>query len=289
MLSRLKNEWKTFLENELKAYLGTDEITPLSVGVPPKSDMGDIAFPMFPYAKAARKGPQQIAQDLKDRIGENHPEGTILIAGPYFNVSLDISALSPAIYREVVNKGESYGRSQKKKGTKAMVEFSCPNTNKPLHLGHMRNDSLGEAVSALQKSQGAEVMKVNLINNRGVHICKSMLAYKLFGNGETPQSTGEKGDHFVGRYYVRFAQWEKEAEKMKEENPSCVLSPDWVDPDQEAQKMLRAWEDGDQEVRALWEKMNGWTISGLEESYRNMGISFDKFYYESETYKLDFP
>lgn len=286
MLSRLKNEWKTFLENELKAYLGTDEITPLSVGVPPKSDMGDIAFPMFPYAKAARKGPQQIAQDLKDRIGENHPEGTILIAGPYFNVSLDISALSPAIYREVVNKGESYGRSQKKKGTKAMVEFSCPNTNKPLHLGHMRNDSLGEAVSALQKSQGAEVMKVNLINNRGVHICKSMLAYKLFGNGETPQSTGEKGDHFVGRYYVRFAQWEKEAEKMKEENPSCVLSPDWVDPDQEAQKMLRAWEDGDQEVRALWEKMNGWTISGLEESYRNMGISFDKFYYESETYKF---
>ena len=109
----------------------------------------------------------------------------------------------------------------------------------------MRNDSIGESVSALIKSQGADVMKVNLINNRGVHICKSMLAYKTFGNGETPESTGEKGDHFVGRYYVRFAQWEKEAEEEKKNNPDCVNNPDWVDPGEKAQAMLRAWENGD--------------------------------------------
>lgn len=286
MLSELKNEWKSFLEKELKEYIGSDNIAPLSVGVPPKSDMGDLAFPLFPYAKAAKKGPQQIAMDLKERIGNNHPAGDIIISGPYFNVSLDISSLAPFIYREVEKKGKDYGKGESQKGKKAMIEFSCPNTNKPLHLGHMRNDSLGQSVASLIKSQGADVMKVNLINNRGVHICKSMLAYKTFGNGETPQSTGEKGDHFVGRYYVRFAQWEKEAEEAKKNNPNIVNTPDWEDPDEEAQKMLRAWERGDKEVRELWTKMNGWTLEGLEESYKNMGISFDKYYYESETYKF---
>ena len=286
MLSRLKNQWKEFLENTLKEYLGSNEIAPLSMGVPPKREMGDVAFPMFPYSKAAKKSPKDIAEDLLKRIGDDHPTGEVVLAGPYFNVRLDISALSSSILKEVEEKGDSYGKSDRLKGKKAMVEFSCPNTNKPLHLGHMRNDSIGESVSALIKSQGADVMKVNLINNRGVHICKSMLAYKTFGNGETPESTGEKGDHFVGRYYVRFAQWEKEAEEEKKKNPECVENPDWVDPGEKAQAMLRAWENGDEEVRALWQKMNNWTLQGLEESYKNMGISFDKYYYESETYKF---
>ena len=286
MLSRLKNEWKEFLENSLKEYLGTTDIVPLSIGVPPKREMGDVAFPMFPYSKAAKKSPKDIAEDLKNKIGSDHPMGEVILSGPYFNVKLDISALSPEILKEVNEKGRDYGKSDKKKGTKTMVEFSCPNTNKPLHLGHMRNDSIGESVSALIKSQGSDVMKVNLINNRGVHICKSMLAYKTFGNGETPESTGEKGDHFVGRYYVRFAQWEKEAEEEKKNNPDCVNDPNWIDPASKAQEMLRLWENGDEEVRALWQKMNSWTLEGLEESYRNMGISFDKYYYESETYKF---
>ncbi len=286
MLSRLKNEWKEFLENSLREYLGSNEIAPLSMGVPPKREMGDVAFPMFPYSKAAKKSPKDIAEDLYKKMGEDYPMGEVILAGPYFNVKLDISALSSSILKEVEEKGENYGKSERLKGKKAMVEFSCPNTNKPLHLGHMRNDSIGEAVSALIKSQGADVMKVNLINNRGVHICKSMLAYKTFGNGETPESTGEKGDHFVGRYYVRFAQWEKEAEEEKKNNPECVNNPEWVDPGEKAQAMLRAWENGDEEVRALWQKMNNWTLQGLEESYKNMGISFDKYYYESETYKF---
>jgi arginyl-tRNA synthetase len=151
-----------------------------------------------------------------------------------------------------------------------MVEFSCPNTNKPLHLGHLRNDAIGQSISAILEANGAEVRKVNLINNRGVHICKSMLAYQQFGNGETPESSGVKGDHLVGTYYVRFAQWEKE-------DPSVTES---------AQQMLKAWEAGDPEVLDLWNRMNKWTLEGIDETYRKTGISFDQFYYESDTYTL---
>lgn len=210
----------------------------------------------------------------------------MLPSGPYLNVRFDIPALADKVMDRVESEGSLYGTNQSGKGRKIMIEFSCPNTNKPLHLGHMRNDSLGQSVSELLKATGAEVMKVNLINNRGVHISKSMLAYKLFGNGETPESTGEKGDHFVGRYYVRFAAWEKEVADAKEKDPSIVSDPSFVDPDEAAQAMLRDWEAGDPEVRALWEKMNKWTLDGLFESYRNMGISFDKLYYESDTYRL---
>ena len=287
MLNELKNEWKKAIESELRSYLGVDDIIPLTIGVPPKSDMGDAAFPMFPYAKAAGKAPAIIAKDIMAALSEKpHPEGEMLVAGPYLNIRFDIPSLADAILSEAEEKDQEYGHITDLAGKRVMVEFSCPNTNKPLHLGHMRNDSLGQSVSELLKAAGAEVMKVNLINNRGVHICKSMLAYKLFGNGETPESTGEKGDHFVGRYYVRFADWEKEVEKRKEADPSIVSDPSFVDPDEKAQEMLRAWESGDPETRALWEKMNRWTLEGLEESYRNMGISFDRLYYESETYKL---
>ena len=287
MLNELKNAWKNAIEAELRSYLALDEIQELSIGVPPKSEMGDAAFPMFPYAKAAGKAPALIAKDIMAALAEkDHPEGEMLVAGPYLNIRFDIPSLAGKIISEAENGGDSYGTVKDLEGKKIMVEFSCPNTNKPLHLGHMRNDSLGESVSCLLKAAGADVMKVNLINNRGVHICKSMLAYKLFGNGETPQSTGEKGDHFVGRYYVRFAQWEKEAEEKKAADPSIVSDPSFVDPDTAAQEMLRLWEAGDPETRALWDKMNRWTLDGLAESYRNMGISFDRLYYESETYKL---
>ena len=151
-----------------------------------------------------------------------------------------------------------------------MVEFSCPNTNKPLHLGHLRNDAIGESISHILKANGAEVEKVNLINNRGIHICKSMLAYQKFSQGETPESSGVKGDHLVGKYYVRYAAWEKE-------DPSALT---------QAQQMLRKWEEGDEEVMDLWNRMNRWTIEGIEETYRKTGVGFDSYYYESDTYTL---
>ncbi len=286
MLNELKNAWKKAIESVLREMASSDDIPELSMGLPPRSDMGDVAFPMFPYAKMLHKAPAAIATDVMEKLKDSHPEGEMLPAGPYLNVRFDIPMLADKILERAESAGDDYGKSGDGKGRKVMVEFSCPNTNKPLHLGHMRNDSLGEAVSALIKATGADVMKVNLINNRGVHISKSMLAYKMFGNGETPESTGEKGDHFVGRYYVRFAQWEKEAEEAKKANPDIVNDPSFIDPDEKAQAMLRDWENGDPEVRALWEKMNKWTLDGLFESYRNMGISFDKLYYESNTYKL---
>jgi arginyl-tRNA synthetase len=155
-------------------------------------------------------------------------------------------------------------------GKKIIVEFSCPNTNKPLHLGHLRNDALGESVSRILLALGAEVQKVNLINNRGVHICKSMLAYQRFGNHETPESRGMKSDHFVGEYYVKFAQWAKE-------DPSA---------EQLAQEMLKKWEDGDEEIIKLWKTMNTWAIDGVKKTYDATGISFDRYYYESDTYLL---
>ena len=159
-----------------------------------------------------------------------------------------------------------------------MIEFSSPNTNKPLHLGHVRNDALGESVSRILKAAGAEVYKVDLINNRGVHICKSMLAYKLFheAKGDTPEGLGMKGDHFVGQCYVEFDKYLKgEKDKPETAHPEA---------NQMAEDMLIKWEAGDPEVHALWEKMNGWTFDGVKETYKRTGISFDKYYFESETY-----
>ena len=291
MLNELKNEWKGTLESLLKKILNSDDIAPLTMTEPPKSELGDVAFPLFQYAKIAHKAPQAIATELKSAV-ENapHPAGEVILAGGYFNVKLSVSDLFSSLYETVMNEGDAYGRNDSLSGKKIMLEFSCPNTNKPLHLGHMRNDSIGESIAAILKANGAEVLKVNLINNRGVHICKSMLAYKEFGHGETPESTGEKGDHFVGRYYVRFATWEKEwdgqiEQARKDGDDEKVKELESTHPDKRAQAMLKDWEDGKEDVIELWNLMNKWTLDGLYASYKAMGISFDRFYYESETYK----
>ena len=291
MLNELKNEWKGTLESLLKKILNSDDIAPLTMTEPPKSELGDVAFPLFQYAKIAHKAPQAIATELKSAV-ENapHPAGEVILAGGYFNVKLSVSDLFSSLYETVMKEGDAYGRNDSLSGKKIMLEFSCPNTNKPLHLGHMRNDSIGESIAAILKANGAEVLKVNLINNRGVHICKSMLAYKEFGHGETPESTGEKGDHFVGRYYVRFATWEKEwdaqiEQARKDGDDEKVKELESTHPDKRAQAMLKDWEDGKEDVIELWNLMNKWTLDGLYASYKAMGISFDRFYYESETYK----
>ncbi len=277
MLQEIREQWKVLIEGQLAAYakeLLNEEVSlaPLSIQVPPKPELGDVAFPLFAYAKQLRMAPPKIAQALKERIEqlEDKPLGELIIAGPYLNIRLDFTALINDLKDKVFESEDTYGNSNVFDNKKIMVEFSCPNTNKPLHLGHMRNDSLGESVSAILKANGADIKKVNLINNRGVHICKSMLAYMKFGNGETPESSNMKGDHLVGKYYVKFAQWEKE-------EPTAV---------DQAKAMLVKWEEGDKETIDLWKKMNGWTLAGLAESYEKTGVSFDKYYYESETYKL---
>jgi arginyl-tRNA synthetase len=296
MLDDVRQEWKSLLETELgkmaKETVGDVQMPSLVVQTPPKPEMGDIAFPLFAFAKVFHMAPPILAGKLKERIEqqEGRPDGEMLVAGPYLNIRLDMANMADNLYTAITQLGGTYGNNDSLEGKRIMVEFSCPNTNKPLHLGHMRNDSIGSAVSAILKANGAQVKKVNLINNRGVHICKSMLAYQKFGGGETPQSTHMKGDHFVGKYYVRFATWEKEAFAAYQaaggplDEDAWKATPD--SPDAQAQAMLEKWEKGDPEVLRLWNLMNGWTLQGLEESYRTMGISFDKYYYESDTYKL---
>jgi len=237
------------------------------VETPPRSEMGDLAFPMFPFAKDFRTAPPVIAGLVAEKLAET-VEGEVRTAGPYLNVFLDRAGVTASLLEDVSRLGGCYGESDYLKDQKIMLEFSCPNTNKPLHLGHLRNDAIGESTARILIASGADVQKVNLINNRGVHICKSMLAYQKFGEGMTPESTGIKGDHLVGNFYVRFNQWAKEDSTAETQ----------------AQEMLRKWEAGDPEVNELWETMNRWTIDGIRETYEKTNVSFDRYYYESDTY-----
>lgn len=301
-----KEEWKSLVQNTLQRMYEESGhegmLSPVVLQVPPKPEMGDLAFPLFAYAKAFSKAPNVLAQELSARINAisedpnaNKPDGEAFALGPYMNVRVNMDSVVSQMYGKIKAGGASYGHSNLLGTKKVMIEFSCPNTNKPLHLGHVRNDCIGQSMSQILKVCGADVMKVNLINNRGVHICKSMLAYQKFGNGETPESSGIKGDHLVGNYYVRFAEWEAhELEKdtaaniakgMSEEEAKALAKKE-NGPDMEAQAMLRKWEQGDQQVMELWRLMNGWTLDGVAKTYERTGISFDKYYYESDTYKL---
>lgn len=296
-----KEEWKVLVQKSLQDMFDETgregSLQPVVLQVPPKPEMGDLAFPLFAYAKSFGKAPNAIAQELSARINSlsGKPDGEAFALGPYMNVKLNMDGVVSQMYEKIKSDGSSYGHCATLDGRKVMIEFSCPNTNKPLHLGHVRNDCIGQSMSQILKACGADVMKVNLINNRGVHICKSMLAYQKFGNGETPQSSGIKGDHLVGNYYVRFAQWEaQELEKDTAANIAKGMSEDDAKalakkengPDMEAQAMLRRWEQGDPQVMELWRLMNGWTLEGVAQTYERTGISFDKYYYESDTYKL---
>ena len=256
----------------------------LNVVTPPNPEMGDLGIPLFVFAKTLRMAPPQIASAVVQKIDSKVAGiGEFVAVGPYINVKLDKAGSAEPILRSISEQKDNYGsfNSEGKKpleGRRVMIEYSSPNTNKPLHLGHLRNDALGESVSRILKMAGAEVYKVDLINNRGVHICKSMLAYKLFheANGDTPEKLGMKGDHFVGQCYIEFDRYLK-GEKGKPETAHPEAA-------QQAEDMLIQWEKGDPEVRALWQKMNDWTLEGVKETYKRTGVSFDKLYFESETY-----
>ncbi len=293
-MSDPKIEFKNLVFDALKFYMdakgveGELSAEKIAVETPPKQEMGDLGIPMFVFAKTLRLAPPQIASELVKTIEENFSSriekiGELLAAGPYVNVKLNKADSSKKILEKIRTQKDAYG-SMDEDGKrplaqrKVMVEFSSPNTNKPLHLGHLRNDALGESVSRILKKAGAEVYKVDLINNRGVHICKSMQAYKLFHekNGDTPESLGMKGDHFVGQCYVEFDRYLKgEKDRPETAHPEA---------NQMAEEMLVKWEEGDGEVRALWQKMNDWTLDGVKETYARTGVSFDKYYLESETY-----
>ena len=245
---------------------------------------GNITLVVFPFVKLARKAPAQIATEIGEWLTANG-EGLVAkfnaVQG-FLNLVIDDAFWIRQL--QAIDTDANYGQ-QPDRHQLMMVEYSSPNTNKPLHLGHVRNNLLGYSIARIQEANGWKVVKTNIVNDRGIHICKSMLAWLKYGNGETPQSSGKKGDHLIGDYYVRFDKEYKTqiAELMaagKDEETAKREAPLML----EAQEMLRKWEANDPEVRALWAKMNSWVYAGFDETYQRMGVSFDKIYYESNTY-----
>jgi arginyl-tRNA synthetase len=242
----------------------------LELGFPPNIALGHFAVGCFPLAKQFRKSPAHIAKQISEAIIQDDVIENVNAAGPYLNITLFPDVLFGNICSHIINADTKYGDSAIGQSKRAMIEYLSPNTNKPLHLGHLRNGALGMALSNMLEATGHWVVKANLVNDRGVHICKSMLAWQRWGNGSTPESEGEKGDHFVGNYYVRYAQ--------EVENEPAL--------EQEVQQMLQKWEAGDPTTVELWKNMNGWVYDGFAETYRQFGLQFDTFYYESDTYRL---
>ena len=245
---------------------------------------GNITLVVFPFVKAARKAPAQVAAEIGEWLTANGQELIAKYNAVQGFLNLVINDAFWVKQLVAIDADANYGR-QPDRNQLMMVEYSSPNTNKPLHLGHVRNNLLGYSIAQIQEANGWKVVKTNIVNDRGIHICKSMLAWLKFGNGETPESSGKKGDHLIGDYYVRFdKEYKKQiAELMaagKDEETAKREAPLML----EAQEMLRKWEANDPEVRSLWAKMNEWVYAGFDETYKRLGVSFDKIYYESNTY-----
>ena len=248
---------------------------------------GDITFVTFPHLRISRQSPEQTGEAIGNHLVENVSiVSDFNVVKGFLNIVVSDEYWKQAF--EAMQADDNFGLKQAKDGDKAsMVEYSSPNTNKPLHLGHIRNNLLGHSVAELMKANGKNVHKVQIINDRGIHICKSMVAWQKFGNNETPESTGLKGDKLVGNYYVKFdKEYKKEIQSLVEqgisEDDAKKQAPIFV----EAQEMLRQWEAGDKDVLELWKTMNQWVYDGFNVTYNTMGISFDKNYYESDTYIL---
>ena len=246
---------------------------------------GNLTLVVFPFVKAAKKSPEQTAQEIGEYLTANCAavEKFNVVKG-FLNLSVGDGAWLQLL--DAIDKDERFGMKQATdESPLVMIEYSSPNTNKPLHLGHVRNNLLGWSLAQIMEANGNKVVKTNIVNDRGIHICKSMLAWLKYGNGETPETSGKKGDHLIGDYYVAFDKHYREEvkelvaqgmdeEKAKQEAPLI----------KEAHEMLVKWEQNDPEVRALWEKMNNWVYAGFDETYKKLGVSFDKIYYESQTY-----
>ena len=250
-----------------------------------KEFKGHLTLVVFPFLRASKKSPEQTAQEIGEYLLKSEP------AISEFNVikgflNLTIAGASWTGLLNAINAQPSYGITPATEHSPlVMIEYSSPNTNKPLHLGHVRNNLLGHSLSEILKACGNKVVKTNIVNDRGIHICKSMLAWLKWGNGVTPESSGKKGDHLIGDFYVLFDKHYKEEVKALEAEGLTKEEAEAQSPLMaEAREMLRRWEAGDKEVRALWEKMNSWVYAGFDETYKMMGVGFDKIYYESQTY-----
>lgn len=246
---------------------------------------GDVTLVVFPFVRAAKKKPEEVAEELGNKLLELSAIADFNVVKGFLNLTLDRSVYVDQF--KTFASDPHFGLPTPGSKGAYIVEYSSPNTNKPLHLGHIRNNLLGYSVAEILKANGVAVSKVQIINDRGIHICKSMLAWQEYGNGETPESTGLKGDHLVGKYYVKFDQVYKEEMKRlldegKTGDEAKKLAPSLL----KAQEMLLKWEQGDSEVVTLWKTMNNWVYTGFNTTYTKLGVDFDKNYYESQTYVL---
>jgi len=271
----IKNEIIAQIKKNLPDALSDFE---LEINIPQEAKMGDLSVACFGLSKISKMPPDKIAADLAGKIsakggsasgGKSKYVEKVNNIGPYLNFFLKKKIWFKEVLDEVLSKKDKYGEENIGRGAKIVLEFSAPNTNKPQHLGHLRNNFLGTVMANLLSNQGYQVIKANLINDRGIHICKAMLAYQKWGDDKTPDTEKMKPDHFVGQYYVLFS------EKVKD-------NPELLD---EAQKMLEKWEAGDSEILSLWQTMNKWAIDGLQQTYKKFKIDFDYLYYESDIYK----
>jgi arginyl-tRNA synthetase len=294
------------------------KVDSVPIEFPETAAFGDFTINCFHLAKALRKAPPEIAKALAAKLAGVPPVTKAEPASGYVNLTVDRPALFEAAVPPAVEDAAELGRNDARAGRRTVVEFSAPNTNKPQHLGHLRNNFLGDSVSRILENAGSKVFDVNLVNDRGIHICKSMLAYERWGQGVTPESSGKKGDHLVGDFYVRFeTEFQREVDayvaahgeeyefyfaehsvdRKGNVRPDDEVRREWratfkeegfgkIPLGRAAQEMLRRWEQGDEATVALWKKMNGWVLAGFDVTYERLGVSFDKVYLESETWQL---
>ncbi|MGN5954390.1 arginine--tRNA ligase [Sphingobacterium lactis] len=266
-------------------YNSTIEASQLALQETRKEFEGQLTLVVFPVTRYSKKSPEVTGSEIGAYLQEQIAEiSAFNVIKGFLNLSFSDAYWINLLNTEIAN--DSFGIFPAN-GKRLMVEYSSPNTNKPLHLGHVRNNLLGYSVAEILKAYGYDVVKANLVNDRGIHICKSMLAWQRFGNGETPESTGLKGDHLVGKYYVVFDKaYKQEIDALKAEGQSEEEAKKNAPLIKEAQAMLQKWEAGDEEVIQLWKTMNAWVYAGFDQTYQKMGVDFDKFYYESDTYLL---
>ena len=285
-LMKIEEKLTAAVVSGLKALYGQDvPAKDVQLQKTKKEFEGHLTLVVFPFLRMSRKGPEQTAQEIGEYLKANEPAvAAFNVIKGFLNLTVASSAWIELL--DDIHAQEHYGlTAATPQSPLVMIEYSSPNTNKPLHLGHVRNNLLGNALANIIAANGNRVVKTNIVNDRGIHICKSMLAWLKYGNGETPESSGKKGDHLIGDYYVAFDKhYKAEVNELMEKGMTKEEAEAASPLMKEAREMLVKWEAGDPEVRALWKKMNDWVYAGFDETYRMMGVSFDKIYYESETY-----
>ena len=283
---KIEQQIMTAAQTAVKALYGQDMPEKMVQLQKTRSEFeGNLTLVVFPFVKMSHKSPEQTGQELGEYL-QAHCEAIskFNVVKGFLNLSVSDAAWLNLL--DDIDKDDHYGeKTADGNAPLVMIEYSSPNTNKPLHLGHVRNNLLGWSLAQIMQANGNRVVKTNIVNDRGIHICKSMLAWQKWGNGETPESSGKKGDHLIGDYYVAFDKhYREEVKGLMAQGMSEEQAKQEAPLIKEAHEMLVKWEQNDPEIRALWEKMNSWVYAGFDETYQKMGVSFDKIYYESQTY-----